>query len=160
MSPNTKWETVWGNVHLPSLGNDVMSFAWKLLHRLLTTEEQLAKIKLNSRPTCKFHCNSISDLEHVFFDCTFSERVGSWLISLNRSLNNVSSPLEILKLDVENFDALIWINMQSLYFIWMRRVNMKTAQLDECKATLTDQANILQGTKHHLLASEVLQILK
>ena len=37
---------------------------------------------------------------------------------------------------------------------------MKTAQLDECKATLTDQANILQGTKHHLLASEVLQILK
>ena len=44
-SPNTDWEISWRRARLKGLGTEAASFLWKLLHRLLPTEERLARIQ-------------------------------------------------------------------------------------------------------------------
>ena len=61
---------------------------------------------------------------------------------------------------MNDFDALTWITAQSLHFIWTKRKNAKEAQVEECVAVLIDQANLLQETKHILIAHEILHMLE
>ena len=60
---------------------------------------------------------------------------------------------------MNDFDALTWISAQTLFFIWTTRKNTKEAPVEECLATLTDQAKLLQMTRHSQIANEVLSIL-
>ena len=133
-----------------------MSFMWMLQHRLLPTEERLSRLRLKNEPKCKFHCETEANIEHIFFECVLTKDVGSWLISKYSEWNLNPDPPSILKLEMNDFDALTWITAQSLHFIWTKRKNAKEAQVEECVAVLIDQANLLQETKHSLIANGLL----
>ena len=67
-SPETDWEVSWRRARLKGLGSEATSFLWKVLHRLLPSEERLSRILPNSSSNCKQcpeqiqmqTCNSVS----------------------------------------------------------------------------------------------------
>ena len=42
-SPSTDWETTWRRARLKGLGSELISFLFKVLHKLLTTQERLVR---------------------------------------------------------------------------------------------------------------------
>ena len=115
----------------------------------------------NNETKCKFQCESEANTEHIFFECPLSKGVGSWLISLFRDWNvNTADLHSILRLETNNINALTWIAAQSFYFIWMKRMNSKEARVEECLATLTDRAKLLQETRHSQISNGIIMILK
>ena len=151
-SPVTKWDIVWNQVRLPCLGSENSSFIWRLLHRLLPTEARLAEIQPQKVPTCRQNCprDQSADLIHVFFKCKLSENVGNWLTKIVEQTIPLSSPALVLKLDMDGNEALIWIVVRTLLFIWKLRQRNKTASLVDCLATLTSEVKILASTRHSI----------
>ena len=43
-APGTDWEQVWRRARLRGIGSEPICFLWRLLHRILPTEERLARI--------------------------------------------------------------------------------------------------------------------
>ena len=85
-SPGTDWETCWRRARLKGLGSEATSFLWKLLHRLLPTEQRLGRILPNSSALCKYCPNPpTADLEHTFFGCVKTRDVGRKLFDAIRN---------------------------------------------------------------------------
>ena len=79
-SPDTDWESSWRRARLRGLGAEATSFLWKLLHRLLPSEERLARILPNSSNNCKICATPTNtDLHHCFFQCVSTVEVGTLL---------------------------------------------------------------------------------
>ena len=80
-APSTDWELTWERARLKGLGSESTSFLFKLLHRILPTEERVSRILTNSSPNCKLcPTPAIGDLEHSFFNCVSTQNVGSILL--------------------------------------------------------------------------------
>jgi hypothetical protein len=78
-SPGTDWESSWRRLRarLKGLGSEATSFLWKLLHRLIPTEQRLSRILPNSSEMCKYWPTpTVGDLEHCFF--WFYQERTSW----------------------------------------------------------------------------------
>ena len=76
-SPGTDWELTWRRARLKGLGSEATSFLWKPLHRILPTEERVARILPNSSEHCR-QCQtpSTANLEHCFFNCESTRHIG------------------------------------------------------------------------------------
>ena len=138
MSPDTDWPSVWARVRLSSLTSEASSLAWQLVHRLLPSEERLSTILPSTSPTCQISCpgDCIADLQHCFFFCQKVTNTGSWMLNLVLQVDPPARADRISKLEVAGSEALIWIVVQTLNFIWRKRSNGKTAGLEECQAML------------------------
>ena len=99
-SPNTNWELSWSRIRLKGLGSEATSFLWKLLHRILPTEERVSRIIQNSSPNCR-QCPTapIADLEHAFFTCVSTQQVGRCLLSSLRLHSPGLTSAGLLRLD-------------------------------------------------------------
>ena len=147
--PEINWPTIWSSLRVPSLNDAAKSFAFKLLNKLLPCERRLSSILRNSSPSCRFRClgNPDADLSHTFFDCQQSRDVGSWLIELVKKYDENATVEMILRLEVITSDAIAWVIIQTLAFIWERRSNNKKADLEECIASLIDLNSLLLDSK-------------
>ena len=69
-NPDNDWEQTWRLARLKGLGPDMTTFLWRLLHRLLPTQDRVSKIvrSQNSSSHCQL-CQeeSVEDLSHAFF---------------------------------------------------------------------------------------------
>ena len=147
-------------MRLPSLCSESISFTFKLINRILPCESRLSRILPGSSSHCKFHCpDSDGNLEHIFFYCKLSECVGNWLLNVVKSHDEDATTTSILSLDLTICEGLIWIIIQTLFFIWTKRTKNKRADLQECLANLSDTTQILSGTRHEMIASSITQIL-
>ena len=101
-SPGTDWESSSRRARLKGLGSQATSFLWKLLHRLLPTEQRLARILPNSSEMCKY-CPTpiVADLEHCFFGCVKTENVGKSLIAAVRLHDPSVTPAALLRLQFQ-----------------------------------------------------------
>ena len=98
-SPSTDWELTWTRSRLKGLGSEATSFLWKLLHKILPTEERVARILINSSPNCKLCPNPVvADLEHSFFNCVSTQHVGRSLLSAVRHYAPEVTPSGLLRL--------------------------------------------------------------
>ena len=99
-SPNTDWELTWKRARLKGLGSEATSFLWKLLHRILPSEERVARIIPNSSPNCR-QCPTptLSNLEHIFFSCVCTQHVGRSLLSAIRLHDPYVTPSGLLWLE-------------------------------------------------------------
>ena len=82
MHPNTDWPQVWQIARTKGLGSELISFQLKILHKLLPTQERIARLGLNDdHPGLCLHCRlDVEDLVHSFFDCTKNMGVGLVLL--------------------------------------------------------------------------------
>ena len=143
------------------LSSDVSSLIFKIVHDILPTESRVSNILRNNTASCKRSCpqDISSDTCHVFFECSHSIAVGSWLSDLvKRELPSVSQT-DILLLQIDARESMIWIIGHTFFYIWENRKKSKAVSTDDCIANLRADANILIETTHFNTALEILDYL-
>ena len=159
--PNMNWSLAWRSCFMQSLDSHHTSFAWKLCQRLLPSEERVANTLSKSSHFCRFKCidstggSIISDYEHIFFWCKLSKDVGAWLLNFlcNRT---PTSPHDVLNFNLDYDEPLICVIIQTLCFIWDKRINSKEAKVAEFLGKLADRANILRETRFSYIPNNVM----
>ena len=128
------------------------SFLWKLLHRLLPTQERISRILRNKSPVCQL-CQDqmIEDLPHAFFHCRSNGEAGTVLLNFLGNLKPGLSPTQVLTLSYtlephEEF-PLVWMTCSYLQNIWQARVQKKQPQLFNIRADLESRVSILRETR-------------
>ena len=152
-SPTTDWELTWSRARLRGLGSEATSFLWKLLHRILPSEDRVARIIPNSSPNCR-QCPTpaIVDLEHCFFSCTSTQNVGRALLSAVRLYVPDITPSALLRLEFpEQGDMempIVWISAQTLLYMWGVRQSGKVVNLIITRSILESKINLLRKTRY------------
>ena len=152
-SPNTNWELSWSRIRLKGLGSEATSFLWKLLHRILPTEERVSRIIQNSSPNCR-QCPTapIADLEHAFFTCVSTQQVGRCLLSTLRLHSPGLTSAGLLRLDYaeqgDNEMPVAWFAAQTLLYMWGVRKSGRIVDLMTTRAHLESKINLLRETRH------------
>lgn len=160
-NPYSDWSAIWTRVRLPSLTSEACSMAWRLVHQLLPCESRLSEIMPNISPTCKFSCEGepTADLVHCFFACKLSAEAGDWIMYLVLQYDPFATREKLLRLEVEGNEALVWIVIVALNFIWNRRSKGRYAKPQECIATILADTIILRESNLANLGLEIEQIL-
>ena len=160
LSPDINWESIWGKVRHSSLSSVTSSFLWKLVNNLLTTEERVYSTIGNTTAFCRYCSNDvIANLKHCFFQCCLTKDVGSWLVALSREFGPYDEE-KLLKLDVDNNDALMWISANVLHFCWLKRTSSKKAEVQECLAQLEADTSMMKIADFALLSQKISNILE
>ena len=164
-SPATDWEKTWHLARLKGLGPEMSSFLWKLLHKLLPTQDRVSRILRNKTPICTL-CQDqvIEDIHHAFFTCSFSRQTSSLLLNcLSDQLPEIS-PSQILTLNFNvNQDEelpLVWFTGHFLKSIWEARTHKKKPQPFSTRADLEARANILRETRYSEAADQIFEMLE
>ena len=83
-----------------------------------------------------------------------TEDTGKWLLALASRFGSANEA-KILKLDVCNNDALVWIIAKVLQFCWTRRASSKKADLDECIGHLIAETEMMKDSHFVQLSQEI-----
>ena len=166
-SPDTDWEESWRKARLKGLISEITSFLWKLLHKLLPTEQRLARILPNTSDLCKYCPDpATADLHHCFFGCIKTQNVGELLLgAIRHHIPSVTTD-GLLRLELQADGVkevpLVWVTAHTLNYLWKSRVGGKVADLILTRAMLESQVNILRETRyreHVPLLNEILDNL-
>ena len=152
-SPGTDWETSWRRARMKGLGSEATSFLWKLLHRLLPTEQRLARILPNSAQTCKYcPTPATADLEHCFFSCVKTIYVGRYLLTAIRQHEPAVTPAGLLRLELQEEGEkelpLVWITAHTLLYMWTTRASGRVVDLYLTRSMLETKVNLLRETRY------------
>ena len=88
LSPNSDWNTIWNLVRMKGLGSDLISFQFKMVHRLLPTRQKVARLGLDEGQAglCLLCRGEVEDLVHCFFDCPNNLAAGLALLGCVQQL--------------------------------------------------------------------------
>ena len=153
-TPDNDWERSWRLARLRGLCPEMTTFLWRLLHRLLPTQDRVHRIvrKTTPSPHCQL-CQDgvVEDLQHAFFSCSFNANTGE---VLRRCLSTLMprltrSQILVLNFDLEPSEELpaVWLASHFLFNIWSSRVDKKKARLYAVRADLEARANLLRETR-------------
>ena len=161
LSPHIDWSTTWKRIRFPFLSSNTMTFLWKLMHKLLPSEERLSSTLGNISPHCQLGCpdNTEANLEHCFFSCLLTYEVGAWLLDTVHIFVPNANAQSVLNLDLPANNALIWIVANTLYFVWAKRSSKKKVSLISCLTHLRSEAIRLEETHHRQLPTCILGML-
>ena len=76
-----KWKNIWNNSQKCLVPNKVKDLQWKLLHRIIYTEELLHKMN-KSNGKCHFRTDYVENIEHLFYDCERSKEFLSLVFAM------------------------------------------------------------------------------
>lgn len=164
-SPNTDWATSWRRARLKGLGTEASSFLWKLLHRILPTEDRLARILPNSMPSCKICPNPpTADLEHCFFQCVSTREVGSLLLTLLRVVDPAATASSTLRLEFLTDESMempiVWIIAHTLLYLWGVRAGGKIVSRFATRASLESKISLLRETRFQNEVPLIIQLVE
>ena len=163
-NPNNDWDRTWRFARLKGLESEIITFLWRLLHKLLPTQDRIQRIVKKKPPHCQLCQDDLTeDLEHAFFHCRFNENTGQ---DLQRCLSGVIpgvSITQILNLDLQmnpsDEFSLIWIAGHFLFCIWSCRVAKKRIRLISIRSELEARANLLRETRFQDEATKILNLI-
>ena len=152
-NPRKDWDLSWRLCRLNSLGSDLTSFNFKLLHGLLVTKERLHHLTPASSPTCS-HCNDhiTEDLQHALLYCPYNDGVGLRLLSAVEHEVPDTTPDSLLRLELKNtpdeseLSTILFIST-ILLEIWDKRLRKSRIKLYETRATLEAKCLLLRETR-------------
>ena len=164
-SPGTDWRKTWYLARLRGLGPELQSFLWKLLHRLLPTQERISRILKNRSSLCQLCDDQIlDDLLHTFFHCKFNAGAGTSLLNCLATHSPSITPHQVLTL---NFDAeeskelsLTWFTGQFLQNIWSTRTKKKQPQLYTIRADLEAKISLLRETRFQNVCLQIEEMIQ
>ena len=153
-SPANDWERTWYYARLKGIGPDMFTFLWRLLHRLLPTQDRVHRIikTKSSNSNCQLCQDGVTeDLQHAFFQCSFNTNAGD---HLTRCLSTVMPGIDSTKILILNFDLeesdqfpCVWFASHLLYNIWNCRAEKKRVRILTIRADLEARANLLRETR-------------
>jgi hypothetical protein len=152
-SPENDWEHSWQLARLPGLGPDITTFLWRLLHRLLPTQERLLRMSKSRSAQCQLcHQEANEDLQHAFFHCQFNQIASHLLLQCLSTHSQGISERNILILGFQtnssNEFPLVWFVGNFLYRVWISRIEKKQVQPYSIRAELEARASLLRETRH------------
>ena len=141
LNRNIDWGKVYRSLHKCTNDSKIIWFQYRILHRILATNNFLYKLKITNDVRCSF-CNAETEtMIHVFYDCYVIKdlwnRIENWL-NLNTDRNFSISLHDVLFLKQEiRFSALnVCIILIKLY-IYRKRFQNKIVNIEEVKQSLT-----------------------
>ena len=162
-----KWDESWTLLRQSSLGPDMTSFLFKLLHQILPTAERVARILPSQSPHCHL-CRSssstpfIETLEHALFDCEANQNVGQVLLLGLRCIIPDLSKSSILTL---NFNIaqhmqlpVTWNIAQFLSALWNLRKEKKKVELFRIRSEMEANCTLLRKSRLKI-TNEVLTLI-
>ena len=105
-SDDTDWSKTFNLTFKLTLDTKIQNFQFKLLHRILTTNSYLHKMKITGDNTCTF-CKQVPEtLTHLFFHCYKVETIWTefreWVNGLNNNFQmNVLNISDVILLNDE-----------------------------------------------------------
>jgi hypothetical protein len=136
------------------LGPDITTFLWRLLHRLLPTQDRVHRITRNQTSSNCQLCQEevVENQQHAFFSCSFNANAGNLLL---RGLSNLlptitSNRILLLDLDIKAADdehPVVWLIGHFLSNIWASRISKKAVRLYTIRADLEARASLLSETR-------------
>ena len=164
-SPGTDWVTSWRRARMKGLGSEAISFLWKLLHRLLPTEQRLARILPNSAQTCKYCPTPVTaDLVHCFFSCVKTGDVGGRLLTAVRQHEPAVTQAGLLRLEFQEEGdkelPLVWITAHTLLYMWTTRASGRVVDLYLTRSMLEFKINLLRETRYASAVNLINEILE
>ena len=150
---------------MKGIGSDATSFLWKLLHRILPTEERVARILPNSSANCRQCTNPTqATLEHCFFECVCSGHVGQSLLGAVRHHDPSVTQAGLLRLEFESEEAMeysiVWVTAQTLLYIWGERLAGRIVDLIVTRTILETKINLLRETRFRNFQDSITEILE
>ena len=140
---NINWDKIYKLCFKTIKGNDLVWFQYRILHRILGTNEYLFKVNKTGVASCSFCKASVETLSHLFFLCPFVsefwKKVQQWL-QHSLGLYIDLEPLTILFGSIENeldFFPKNIIILVAKKFIW-------TASKQSRQLNLTGFKNVLK----------------
>ena len=157
-SPGTDWKKTWRLARLKGLGPEHTSFLFKLLQKILPTQERLHRTNNDVNPQCKATgCMEIDDLDHNLVLCPANENVGRNLLELLRQHQPTLTTPSLLRLELEVDEELelplVWITAATLLSIWEQRKVSTRVQPHLTRSQLEAKVNILRETRLSNLAA-------
>ena len=138
LSPSTDWPNSWRLLRLYGLERELSSFLFKLLHRILPTQDRVSRIvraEQQAQGLCQ-HCHAdVEDLLHAFFSCSHNRVAGLGLLGLVQGLCPDLQPDDALQLHLggdlppEDELAAVYVVATGLKFIWEARLAKKQISL-------------------------------
>ena len=155
INPQVDWPRTWRLARLKGLGPDITTFLWRLIHKLLPTQDRVDRIvrNQNSSPNCQL-CQEETreDQQHAFFNCSFNANAGAALLSgLSHLVPGITSH-QILLLDFNIGDSddehpAVWLIGHFLSLLWACRVAKKAVRLFVIRSDLEARASLLSETR-------------
>ena len=155
MHPNTDWSQVWQLARTKGLGSELISFQFKILHDILSTQERIARLGLNQEhPGLCLLCRmETEDLVHTFLYCTRNMGVGLALLGcVQQTIPELSSEAAVLldfrcSLSEDENLAVQCILITGLKYIWETRVAKKVLTLHRMRAEIEARVSVLRKTR-------------
>ena len=87
------WDDTWKQVHVMPLDRHVIDVNWKIAHGVIYTADRLVSFGMAVDPMC--HCNNHHEtLQHLFFDCLFSQAILQEIEAIFRRVTPLCPSLE------------------------------------------------------------------
>ena len=87
------WKSVYSLSFRTTLESKLREFQFKILNRIVFTNEKLFRFGLAESPSCAFCQTEVESVEHLLFSCrvssSFWKHVLSWLRDYNISVDNL-----------------------------------------------------------------------
>ena len=149
--PLNDWETTWKRCRLPSLGPNLSSFLFLVVHELLPTQARLSKADPSLNGICRMCTeNVIDDLQHSLIQCDFNYGIGKKIIQC-ASQSKAQTHLSIMKLNFitqqDNVLPVLLILAIVWKEIWEKRKIFQRPELFTIRAKLEAQISILRETR-------------
>ena len=156
LSPSTNWPNSWKLARLNGLESDLSSFLFKLLHRLLPTQDRVFRLGVGDGQLpglCLLCQTGVEDPMHAFFTCSYSRVAGLGLLGLVQELCPDLLPEDVLQLelgeDLPEADQLaaVYCIATGLKYIWEARLKKKQTTLIQIRAELEAMISLLRRTR-------------
>ena len=132
----------------------MISFNFKLLHRLLPVKDRLHKITPTTPATCTLCSNSQPEtVEHALLSCAYNAGTGQALINaLQRVLPSLTAD-QLLLLQFDEITEtqelpLVFLSTAVLMEVWNRRTKKTKVALYEIRSTMEARCSLLRETRY------------
>ena len=128
------WPAIYSSLKNSTSDTKLRWFQYRILHRVLTTNDYLYKRKVVHSDRCTFCKTEKEKIRHLFWDCTYTETFGKhvleWIAKNTPHVRsfNITEQLAIfgVKDDVTTDKVLDLIMLMAKYYIFRCRSCLKT----------------------------------
>ena len=143
-SLSVDWKEIYSLAFNVTLDTNLRAFQYKLLNRIIFTNDKFFKFKLVDSPSCTFCKTNEESLEHLLFFCKITEFFWKEVLSCLAILNNEIVDFSLIDVLFGKFDIdedFIVIN-HILFYIYRSKLDKTKPSLEVFKAKLKAIFNI------------------